>query len=306
MPRGDTQERKWSFIMTSDAKVGLLLGLVFITIIAFVINGLPRIRNNTNNNELTTNMKRPPNTSLGIAAKERKAREVFERARQVEEDSIAKVTSPSTTKTESKGNLRFEMPLPEVASTKTEKLAGSKIEDVTEPVTMTLDTNEKIRFKKPPTVKPAQPKIYVVSDGDNLAVIAQKFYGPEEGNRKVNVDRIFKANRGTLKSPDELFVGQKIAIPPLSGSIADEGESEGVFSGGLFEKVKSIGQRRSQSSRGSASKQYVVKEGDSLWKIAHKLLGDGTRYKEISRLNTNILNDEDNLVAGMRLTIPAL
>jgi nucleoid-associated protein YgaU len=290
--------------MTSDAKVGLLLGLVFITIIAFVINGLPRIRNNTNNNELTTNMKRPPNTSLGIAAKERKAREVFERAKQVEEDGIAKVASPSTTKTESEGNLRFEMPLPEVASTTTEKLAGAKIEDVTEPVATASNTNEKIQFKRPPSVKPAPPRTYVVGEGDNLAVIAQKFYGPEEGNKKVNVDRIFKANRGLLESPDEVFVGQKLTIPPLSESIVEE--EGGIFSSGLFEKVKSIGQRRSQSSKSSASKQYVVKEGDSLWKIANKLLGDGTRYKEISRLNANILNDEDNLVVGMRLTIPAL
>jgi nucleoid-associated protein YgaU len=305
MPRGDTQERKWSFIMTSDAKVGLLLGLVFITIIAFVINGLPRIRNNTNNNELTTNMKRPPNTSLGIAAKERKAREVFERAKQVEEDSIVKLPSPTETKPESKGNLRFEMPLPEVASTTTERLAGSNTEDVSGPVAMTSDTNKKVQFKKPPPVKPAPSRTYVVGEGDNLAVIAQKFYGPEEGNRKVNVDRIFKANLGLLESPDEVFVGQKLTIPSLSGSIADEGGG-GVFSGGLFEKVKSIGQRRSQSPRSSANKQYVVKEGDSLWKIANKLLGDGARYKDISRLNANILNDEDNLVVGMRLMIPAL
>ena len=30
--------------MTSDAKIGLLLGLVFIFVIAFVINGLPSLR----------------------------------------------------------------------------------------------------------------------------------------------------------------------------------------------------------------------------------------------------------------------
>ena len=30
--------------MTSDAKIGLLLGLIFIFVIAFVINGLPSLR----------------------------------------------------------------------------------------------------------------------------------------------------------------------------------------------------------------------------------------------------------------------
>ena len=42
--------------MTSDAKIGLLLGLVFIFIIAFVINGVPNFYSDKNNNELTTTM----------------------------------------------------------------------------------------------------------------------------------------------------------------------------------------------------------------------------------------------------------
>ena len=41
--------------MTSDAKIGLLLGLVFIFIIAFVINGLPRFKSVLAENELTLN-----------------------------------------------------------------------------------------------------------------------------------------------------------------------------------------------------------------------------------------------------------
>ncbi|HEY5140445.1 MAG TPA: hypothetical protein VIJ25_14180, partial [Methylococcales bacterium] len=39
--------------MTTDAKIGLLLGLVFIVIIAFVINGLPSFHNNSASNDLT-------------------------------------------------------------------------------------------------------------------------------------------------------------------------------------------------------------------------------------------------------------
>ena len=41
--------------MTSDAKVGLLLGLVFIVIIAFLINGLPNILKNDPGPEITRN-----------------------------------------------------------------------------------------------------------------------------------------------------------------------------------------------------------------------------------------------------------
>ncbi len=59
--------------MTSDAKIGLLLGLFFIFIIAFIINGLPNFRNEADNNELTTNMVK--DDSIGIAEKVQKAQE---------------------------------------------------------------------------------------------------------------------------------------------------------------------------------------------------------------------------------------
>ena len=53
--------------MTSDAKIGLLLGLVFIFIIAFIINGLPSFKSEVDNNELTTTMV-SLNKQLGIGS----------------------------------------------------------------------------------------------------------------------------------------------------------------------------------------------------------------------------------------------
>ena len=61
--------------MTSDAKIGLLLGLVFIFVIAFVINGLPSFRDATNSSELTTNMVSSQRQSWGIGTNERKIQE---------------------------------------------------------------------------------------------------------------------------------------------------------------------------------------------------------------------------------------
>ena len=76
-----------------------------------------------------------------------------------------------------------------------------------EPKTVNL---EKMKLKK------AVVKIYVVTEGDTLSSIAKKFYGSEQGNRRVNIDRIFKANRKILKSPDKIIIGQKIIVPALS------------------------------------------------------------------------------------------
>lgn len=256
--------------MTSDAKIGLLLGLAFIFIIAFIINGLPSFREEVNNNELTTNMVSWQNKPPAIAAKER---EVINR-RVVVEKRPPKTTPLST----ADENVRWTTALP----------------------------------KSPPAVKKnipnkaAIPKTYVVKQGDSLAAIAQKFYGSGEGNKKINISRIFEANRGLLKSPDEIYVGQILIIPPLSVSASSEKNIATVLSETEFVNVESIGDKHLSTDSGKTekSKLYTVREGDTLWEIAYEQLGDGSRYSEIVELNSDILDSEDNLLVGMRLKIP--
>ena len=48
---------------------------------------------------------------------------------------------------------------------------------------------------------------------------------------------------------------------------------------------------------------YIVVEGDSLWSIAKKKLGNGDRYKEILALNPHIKKDEP-LAIGTKLLLP--
>ena len=55
------------------------------------------------------------------------------------------------------------------------------------------------------------------------------------------------------------------------------------------------------SGAASASKTYTVKSGDSLWAIAAKQLGDGSRYKEIKSLNGLT---SDTIHPGQILKIP--
>lgn len=50
-----------------------------------------------------------------------------------------------------------------------------------------------------------------------------------------------------------------------------------------------------------AQKTYIVKRGDSLWKIAQEQLGNGARYKEIVNIN-NLTNN--TIHPGDKLTIP--
>jgi len=287
--------------MTSDAKVGLLLGLFFIFVIAFIINGLPRFRSNTNTNELTTAMANSPNDSY-IGSNERKARASFRRVRPVQNRNQSVEKAQETTREE--GEVRYKRLL----SQDSEAVQNEPITTTADTVSSTAPTPNSNRETKVNVPKQVKPEIYVIQAGDNLAKIAQKFYGMEIGNKTLSVKRIFEANRRVLKSPDDISVGQKLIIPLLKD------EAESVFTGGLFEKIKSTlsGTRSSTTNptkprpkppAARPTKNYIVRAGDSVWRIAEKQLGDKERFREIIKLNA--LEDEDYLTVGQRLVIPA-
>ena len=280
--------------MATDAKIGLLLGLVFIFIIALLINGLPSFHEGESNNQLTANMVSMQNNPPAIAAKEREVinlREAFEKKSAQAEMPLA-----------DNQDIAPAAAVPESVSVVKEPAAAEAIVAAAQAVT----AKEESQKTEPDDVMLS--KICVVSEGDSLASIAKKFYGSEQGNKKVNVARIFEANRELLKSPDEIQVGQKLVIPPLVvASLPSKGKIVNVLSGTGFRKVDSVGERHlfANGSRAEKNRGYVVREGDTLWQIAAEQLGSGSRYSEIAELNADVLDDEDSLYVGMRLKLPA-
>jgi nucleoid-associated protein YgaU len=173
-----------------------------------------------------------------------------------------------------------------------------------EQTTEDIIVSDKLKAIKP--VKSVWSKVYIVCQNDTLADIAKKLYGPEEGNRRINVDRIFEANRNLLKSPHEIFVGQKLTIPPLVASETETKETQSSLVNSIFETVKSIGRKNLSTNpdKEMQSVPYIVRQDDNLWRIAAEQLGNGSRYKEISELNANIIKNENDLEVGMLLRIP--
>jgi len=275
--------------MTADAKIGLLLGLVFIFIIAFLINGLPGFTKQSDSNALTMTM---VNGDLGIGEVERKANRELERVEVIAPPQII-IEEPDAAVEDN--TVRFVMDLPGADQSVAEPLPVEAPKPVVPVVT------------PPPAAKITATPKYVVQKGDSLASIAKKFYGEEEGNRKVNIDSIYIANKSTLPSADKLKVGQELTIPPLGMDISKaEANASSSLGSKLFEQVKSIGQRHLPQDEPKAKvKTYIVKDGDSLWKIAAAQLGNGSRYKEIEKLNSDILGGKNSLQTGMKLRLPA-
>ncbi|GAG38827.1 unnamed protein product, partial [marine sediment metagenome] len=231
--------------MTSDAKIGLLLGLVFIFIIAFMVNGLPSFRKDTNTNELTTNMVSSQNNPPAFGAKERG---VINRRKEAEKQPLKVQSSPIGNQ-----NIRFKAPLPK--NTSVVKGTGG-VRSVAQTQPLPAVKKEEIRKVKPS--KLTLPRVYVVNKGENLTVIAKKLYGSENWSKRINIDRIFEANRKFLKSPDEIYEGQKLIIPQLTASVPNKSKVSSVLARSMLEKVKSIGTRLSADGRGAGrSRQYV-------------------------------------------------
>ncbi len=88
-----------------------------------------------------------------------------------------------------------------------------------------------------------------------------------------------------------------IPAPGLPGiqqeaSPAEEGKN-------IIEKEELV-----ESSVKVSEKEYVVKKGDSLWKIAEKELGSGHRWKYLYELNKDKIKTPGKLKAGQKLIIP--
>jgi nucleoid-associated protein YgaU len=59
------------------------------------------------------------------------------------------------------------------------------------------------------------------------------------------------------------------------------------------------------ASAGGA-RTYTVASGDTLWRIAERMYGNGSHYMKIFEANTGLLKDPDHIFPGQKLVIPEL
>ena len=51
---------------------------------------------------------------------------------------------------------------------------------------------------------------------------------------------------------------------------------------------------------------YTVQSGDTLWKIAEEMYGNGSNYMKIFEANSELLENPDHILPGQELLIPDL
>lgn len=134
---------------------------------------------------------------------------------------------------------------------------------------------------------------HTVADGENLYRIAKRYLGDGERWREIR-----DANRDVVDADGAIGVGDTLSIPvlvPVTQSRQVERSAPREISPAVERDDRPIVVAR--------TKEYVVKKGDILGRIAQEHLGTVKRVDEIVKLNG--LKDENDIRWGMTLRLPA-
>ena len=125
-----------------------------------------------------------------------------------------------------------------------------------------------------PVVKNTSYMTYTVQVGDTLWAIARKY--------NCSIPEIMAANSDRIKNPNRIHAGWQLKIPqsgaPITGGTPDAVLPENKKSG-----------------------IYIVRQGDTLWKIARKY---GCSVAEIVSLNRELIRNPALIYSGWELKVP--
>lgn len=138
--------------------------------------------------------------------------------------------------------------------------------------------------KEVKTLPPPEPEytVYIVQRGDYLAKISKKY--------NVTINSIKRLNN--LKD-DNIRIGQKLKLPGKL-EVGEQKVPEGAFA-----KDTKTTAKKPYAAYTGATKEYVVKSGDTLGAIAY---GNGINIRQLKELNGLT---SDTLKVGQKLKIPA-
>jgi nucleoid-associated protein YgaU len=135
---------------------------------------------------------------------------------------------------------------------------------------------------------------HVVKSGESFYTIARAAYGDSKHYKELQA-----ANSNV--DPSKLRPGMTIKIPPVSSlTTASEAKSSKATHTGSTTASHT-------ASTKSDGKTYTVQSGDSLYKIARELYGNGAKVDDIYALNRDVIgNDSTKLKIGEVLKLPGV
>lgn len=99
-------------------------------------------------------------------------------------------------------------------------------------------------------------------------------------------------------------VGGTTAVYGSVSSEADKRKAEQAIEAKIG-KISNHIEVQVASGAAGVGRQYTVKSGDTLSKIAKEFYGDASQWKKIQAANADLIRDPDKIQTGWKLTIPS-
>lgn len=132
----------------------------------------------------------------------------------------------------------------------------------------------------------AGARTVTVKPGDSLWAIAARHLGDGARYREL-------AKLNGIADPSRISAGQVIELPGAKAPAKPQGSGAGPAEGSGPKKP---------AAPSAAQRSVTVRPGDTLWAIAARELGDGSRHKELAKLNG--IRDPRRLAVGTTLKLP--
>jgi nucleoid-associated protein YgaU len=135
--------------------------------------------------------------------------------------------------------------------------------------------------------------------------IGKKLFGDddEDAGDKIQ-DYIEEDNPGV----DGLKVEVKDGVAKVSGKAKNRSAFEKaiLMVGNVFgvSEVQADGLEAPEETSEAEVVYYEIQSGDTLWAIASKHLGNGSKYTEIFEANREVIKDPDLIYPGQKIRIP--
>lgn len=135
--------------------------------------------------------------------------------------------------------------------------------------------------------------------------IGKKLFGKEEEAPAALEQHINEDNPGVsglqvqVQDGVATLTGQAQSAEALEKAVLMAGNALGI------QEVKADGMTIADGSQvGGDDEFYVIQKGDTLWKIAEKAYGNGSKYMKIVEVNREVIKDADKIFPGQKIRIP--
>lgn len=135
--------------------------------------------------------------------------------------------------------------------------------------------------------------------------IGKKLFGKEDEAPTAIKQHIEEDNPGVsdlqvqVKDGVATLTGQAQSAEALEKAVLMTGNALGI------EKVQADQMSIVDGSKvGGDDEFYVIQKGDTLWKIAEKAYGDGSKYNRIVEVNREVIRDPNKIFPGQKIRIP--